>query len=92
MRGAIGQSRGLQILVFVLQFRSMGNTLSIRLTDELAAWVEATAKRTGVSQSQIIRTQLERARSEKSERKFMRPAGCVEGPRDLSTRRGFAKR
>ena len=69
----------------------MSHTITIRLDPELAAWLEQTAKRTGVSQGQIVRDQLQRARSEKAERRFMRLAGCVDGPRDLSSRKGFSK-
>jgi hypothetical protein len=70
----------------------MRNTLTIRLDADLANWVEETAKRTGLSQGQIVRAQLERARTEDKNRGFMRLAGCVKGPRDLSARKGFSKR
>jgi len=53
--------------------------------------LEQTAKRTGVSQGQIVRDQLQRARSEKAERRFMRLAGSVNGARNLSSRKGFSK-
>ena len=69
----------------------MSHTITIRLDPELAAWLEQTAKKTGVSQGQIVRDQLEKARSAKAERRFMRLAGCVDGPRNLSTRKGFSK-
>lgn len=69
----------------------MGHTITIRLDPDLAAWLEQTAKRTGVSQGQIVRDHLERARSEKAQRRFMRLAGCVDGARNLSSRKGFSK-
>jgi hypothetical protein len=69
----------------------MSHTITIRLDPELAAWLEQTAKRTGVSQGQIVRDQLQRARSEKAERRFMRLAGSVNGPRNLSSRKGFSR-
>ena len=69
----------------------MGHTLTVRIKREMAAWLEETARRTGVSQGQIVREQLEKARSAKSERRFMRLAGCIDGARDLSARKGFAK-
>jgi predicted DNA-binding protein len=68
----------------------MGHTLSVRLTKKLAAWLENAAQRTGMSQGQIVRDQLERA-CENAERPFMRLAGSVRGPRDLSARKGFSK-
>ena len=69
----------------------MSHTITVRLDDTLADWLEDTSRRTGRSQGEIIREQLERARSEKTQRRFMRLAGCVDGPRDLSSRKGFSK-
>ena len=68
----------------------MGHTITIRLTKELAEWLERTAARTGVSQSRIVREQLERA-METTDRPFMRLAGSMKGPRELSARKGFSK-
>jgi len=70
----------------------MGQTITFRPTKELAAWIEGVSRRTGLSQGQIIREHLEQARSGDA-RKFMRLAGVIrEGPRDLSTRKGFVKK
>ena len=52
-------------------------------------WLEDTAAQTGVSQGQIIREQLERARAESSGKPFLRLAGSVHGPKSLSQRKGF---
>ena len=68
----------------------MSHTITVRLTKELAEWLEETAARTGVPQSRIIRQELERAMSS-SERPYMRLAGAVKGPRDLSARKGFSR-
>jgi hypothetical protein len=68
----------------------MGHTLTVRLQKDLAEWLEAEAARTGVSQGQIVREQLEKAKSG-SARPFMRLAGSLRRPRDLSTRKGFSK-
>ena len=69
----------------------MGHTLTIRLQKELAEWLEDEAAKTGVSQGQIVRDQLEMARS-KARQPFMRLAGSLQGTRDLSKRKGFSKR
>ena len=69
----------------------MGQTLTIRLTKDLAAWLEQTAAETGVSQGKLVRDQLERARAASSTQTFMRLAGAVRGPRDLSERKGFTR-
>ena len=70
----------------------MGHTLTIRLDRDLAAWLEEEAKRTGVSQGQIVREQLEKAKVGSSVRPFMRLAGTVRGPATLSTRKGFSRK
>jgi hypothetical protein len=69
----------------------MGQTLTIRLTKELAIWLERVAARTGVSQGQIVREQLEKAKARPGTQPFMRLAGSVRGAKDLSSRKGFSK-
>ena len=64
--------------------------MTIRLTAELAEWLQETAQRTGVPQGRIVREQLERAMAG-SERPFMRLAGAVKGSPDLSERKGFSR-
>jgi hypothetical protein len=66
----------------------MSHRISVRLTDELADWLSETARKTGLAQSQIIREELEKARSAEP-RSFMRLAGAVTGPARLSERKGF---
>ena len=69
----------------------MSHTITVRLNKDLADWLEDTASKTGVSQGQIIREQLEQARSNNASKPFMRLAGAVRGlPRDVSTRKGFS--
>lgn len=70
----------------------MSNTLSIRLPKELAHWVEQTAKHTGLTRGEVVRQQLEKARSSASNKPWMALAGAARGPRDLSSREGFGKR
>jgi len=70
----------------------MSETITIRLNEELSSWLEETASRAGVSQGQIIRAQLEKAKAANTNRSFMRLAGSLRGlPRDLSKRKGFAR-
>ena len=68
----------------------MGHTITIRLEQDLAEWLAQEARRTGVSQGKIIRDELEKARNG-SRRRFMRLAGAVRGPKDLSRRKGFSR-
>jgi predicted DNA-binding protein len=68
-----------------VNFVSMGHTISVRLSEELAAWLKVAAARSGVSQGRFIRDQLEKARA--SGEGFLRLAGAVNGPEDLSSRK-----
>lgn len=75
----------------MLHFQQMGNTITVRLPDELAEWLRAAAETSGVPRGRIVREELERARRTRK-RPFMQLAGTVSGPSNLSTRKGFAKR
>jgi len=68
----------------------MSTTLSIRLPDELARWVEEQAKATGRSRGSLVKEAIERARQAKT-KPFMNLAGTLEGPPDLSERKGFTR-
>ena len=68
----------------------MGRTITIRLTPDLAEWLEAASRRTGLPQGRIVREEIERARAAGSTQGFMRLAGAVRGPRNLSSRKGFS--
>ncbi|MBA3650472.1 MAG: hypothetical protein H0W66_03055 [Chthoniobacterales bacterium] len=72
----------------------MSETITVRIPERLAAWLKETGARIGLSQGQIIRQHLDRARrGDRASKKFMRLAGTIKnGPSDLSTRKGFAKR
>ncbi len=67
----------------------MSNTITVRLPEDLAEWLESTAEKTGVSQGKIIRNQLNKARAVE-DRPFLRLAGKIEGPANLSARKGFS--
>jgi hypothetical protein len=59
----------------------MGHAITVRLSKELAAWLEEVVTRTGVSQGKIVRDQLDRARAAAAHKSFIRLAGSVRGPR-----------
>ncbi|HKI70374.1 MAG TPA: ribbon-helix-helix protein, CopG family [Verrucomicrobiae bacterium] len=70
-------------------------TLSIRLTAKEARALEALAKRTGRSKSEIVRDALQRVRSTQTDARretALALAGSLSGPRDLSRREGFGPR
>jgi hypothetical protein len=70
----------------------MSDTITLRIPDELAAWLKATARKTGVPVGRLVRDQLERAKQETGNKPFLRHAGSIAGPADLSSRKGFAKK
>jgi hypothetical protein len=69
----------------------MSHTITVRVPKELAEWLEETAATSGVSQGQLIRDQLARAKAGGKGSSFMRLAGKVNGPADLSARKGFTR-
>jgi hypothetical protein len=69
----------------------MGSTLTVRIDDDLEAWIRQTAEKRGISKGELVRDQLQRGRKSAGERPFMRLAGTVSGPKDLSARKGFSR-
>ncbi len=69
----------------------MRQTITVRLSNDLAAWLESTAAKSGVSQGKLVRDQLEKARTSNGAQAFMRWAGAVRGPKNLSNRKGFSR-
>jgi hypothetical protein len=76
----------------VLQSCHMSQTLTIRLTDELLAWLKETSRQTGVPMGRLVREQIEHARAKGGKQRFMRHVGAFSGgPADLSSRKGFSR-
>ena len=73
----------------VLQFEQMSNTITVRLPEDLAKWLEQASRKTGLPKGRIVREELERARNS-ARRPFLRLAGAIDGPGNLSTRKGFS--
>jgi hypothetical protein len=70
----------------------MSHTLTIRLTEELVAWLKEKSRRTGIPVGRIVREQLESAKANGGKQRFMRHAGAISGgPPDLSSRKGFSR-
>jgi hypothetical protein len=70
--------------------RLMRLTLTIRLTPQLAAWLEQASKRSGKPRSSVVLQVLEKARDGYARPSFMRLAGIIRGAHDLSQRKGFS--
>ncbi len=84
--------RRVSVSASVLHFVQMSNTLTVRLPGDLAEWLEYTARKTGLPKGRIVREELERARNSTTNRPFLRLAGAVGGPSDLSVRKGFSRK
>ena len=69
----------------------MRDAITVRLPDDLAVWLETEARKMGVSKGRIVREQLEKARNS-AKRPFIRWAGAIAGPSDLSMRKGFSRK
>jgi len=69
----------------------MSNTITVRLPDDLAQWLEQTARRTGVPKGRIVREQLQQKRASEK-RPFLKLAGTISGAPDLSVRKGFSRK
>jgi hypothetical protein len=70
----------------------MSHTLTIRLTEELLAWLKETSRETGVPMGKLVRDQLEAAKANGGKQRFMRHVGALSGPPDLSSRKGYSKK
>jgi predicted DNA-binding protein len=69
----------------------MSTTITVRLTRELAEWLQETSRETGLPAGRIVRQELERAKAETGTQIFLRHAGEIKGEPDLSSRKGFAR-
>ena len=69
----------------------MGHTITVRLTTELAEWLQETSRQTGLPAGRIVRRELERAKALTGKQRFLRHAGKIEGEPDLSSRKGFLR-
>ena len=70
---------------------AMNHKITIRLGPNLVEWLSAKSAQTGLSQSRIIRDELEKAKAGNFDKSFMLFAGAIRGPRNLSTRKGFSQ-
>ncbi len=70
----------------------VSNTITIRLPEELAEWLKSTARKTGIPMGRLVRDQLELAKRETGDKPFLRYAGVMSGPPDLSSRKGYSRK
>ena len=67
----------------------MSKTLTVRLPDELARWIDEQAHVTGRSRGSLVKEALEKAKQAEA-KPFLKLAGGISGPADLSLRKGFS--
>ena len=70
----------------------MSNTLTIRLPEEMLEWLKETSRKTGIPVGRLVRDKLEAAKELSGKQKFMRHAGTITGPPDLSSRKGYSRK
>lgn len=68
----------------------MSNTLTIRLPEELQKRLREKSRRTGLPVGQIVRESLESTLNG-DEPPWMKYAGTISGPRNLSSRKGYSR-
>ena len=70
----------------------MEDTITIRITADLSAWLKSTARKTGIPVSRLVRDHLERAKQQTGDKPFLRYAGIMSGPPHLSSRKGYSRK
>ena len=71
----------------------MGNTLSIRLPEELLEQLRKRARRTGLPVGRLVRQSIEATLACDEDNRLMEFAGIIKGgPRDVSSRKGFSRK
>lgn len=68
----------------------MGNTITLRLPEELQKRLKEKSRRTGIPVNRIVRESLE-STLERDEHAWMKYAGTISGPKDLSSRKGYSR-
>jgi predicted DNA-binding protein len=76
----------------VLQFFHMGNTITVRLPQELIDRLRQKSRRTGLPVGRVVRQAVESSLSREEKNPLLEYAGVVKGgPRDISSRKGFSR-
>jgi predicted DNA-binding protein len=76
----------------VLHFRHMGNTLTVRLPEELMKRLREKSRRTGLPLGRVVRQSLETTLTKQEEQPWRKYVGVIKGgPPDVSSRKGFSR-
>lgn len=77
----------------MLQFCHMGNTLTIRLPEELLARLREKSRRTGLPMGRVVQESLEATLEPDRKQIWRKYVGILkDGPPDLSSRKGYSRK
>jgi predicted DNA-binding protein len=68
----------------------MSNTLTIRLPEELLQRLREKSRRTGLPMGRVVRQAVENS-LQQDEPAWMKYAGTMSGPKNLSSRKGYSR-
>jgi predicted DNA-binding protein len=68
----------------------MSNTLTVRLPEDLLKRLRKKAQRMGLPVNRVVRESLESSLTNE-EPAWMKYAGTMSGPKDLSSRKGYSR-
>lgn len=69
----------------------MSNTLTVRLPEELLERLREKSRRTGLPMGQVVQQSLESTLEREGDPAWMKHAGTIAGPRNLSSRKGYSR-
>jgi hypothetical protein len=69
----------------------MSNTLTVRLPEELIERLREKSRRTGLPVNRVVRQSLEKTPEKDSDPTWMKYAGTISGPKNLSSRKGYSR-
>jgi len=69
----------------------MSNTITLRLPDELLVRLREKSRRIGLPVNRVIKQSIETALANEPEPAWMKYAGTISGPRNLSARKGYSR-
>ena len=81
------------LLPVVLQYCVMGNTLTVRLPEELLERLRKKSRSTGLPVGRVVRQALETSLDREGSNPLLEFAGVIKGgPRDVSSRKGYSRK
>lgn len=69
----------------------MSNTLTVRLSEDLLKRLREKARRTGLPVGRVVRESLETTLEKENEPVWLKYAGTMSGPKNLSSRKGYSR-